>query len=114
MGPNLRFEMLGLLFAFLGMAYKFLQDGDPIFEEPENEGRDRVGSLPTSLPNYNVLKSPQKQSAWRMKECADVTLNMCDSSETVNFLVAALLFNVKVLESACTGDESQYYPLRNL
>jgi hypothetical protein len=92
-GRNIRFEMLGILFSFFGMAYLFLQDWDPLFSAPENEGRDR------------------KQSAWRMKECADVCLNMCDSAETVNFLVTALIFNVKVLESGCTGDESRskYY-----
>ena len=45
-----------------------------------------------------------------MKECADVCLNMCLSAETVNFLVTALIFNIKVLESGCTGDESRYKP----
>jgi hypothetical protein len=57
-GPNLRFEMLGMLFCFFGMAYHSLVDGDPRFSIPENHGRDR------------------KQSAWRMKECADICLKM--------------------------------------
>lgn len=89
-GPNIRFEMLGILFSFFGLAYLFLQDSDPLLTLPENGDRDR------------------KQIAWRMKECADVCLNMCDSAETVNFLVTALIFNVKVLESGCTGDESRF------
>ena len=57
-GPNLRFEMLGMLFCFFGMAYHCLLDGDPRFSIPENYGRDR------------------KQTAWRMKECADICLKM--------------------------------------
>jgi hypothetical protein len=57
-GPNLRFEMLGMLFCFFGMAYHSLLDGDPRFNIPENHGRDR------------------KQSSWRMKECADICLKM--------------------------------------
>ena len=88
-GPNLRFEMLGILFCFFGVAFLALQDWDPLFSVPENEGRDR------------------KQTAWRMKECADVCLNMCDAVETVNFLVTALTLNIKTLESGCTGDESK-------
>lgn len=87
-GANLRFEMLGLMFCFFGIGYLALQDWDPLFSSPENHGRDR------------------KQAAWRMKECADVCLDMCDCSETVNYLVAALILNLKRLETACTGDES--------
>lgn len=50
MGPSIRFEMLGLLFTFFGLAYMFLQDTDALFDLPEIEGRDR------------------KQISWRMKE----------------------------------------------
>ena len=87
-GTNIRFEMLGILFSFFGLAYLFLQDSDPLLTIPEHE------------------EGGKKKIAWRMKECADVCLNMCDSAETVNFLVTALVFNLKVLESGCTGDES--------
>lgn len=85
-GPNLRFEMLGMLFCFLGLAYLALQDFDPVF----SDGRDR------------------KEVAWRMKECANVCLTMCDYSETVNYLVTALILNIKRLETGCTGDESKF------
>jgi hypothetical protein len=57
-GPNLRFEMLGMVFCFFGMAYHSLLDGDARFSTPENYGRDR------------------KQTSWRMKECADICLKM--------------------------------------
>ena len=55
-GPNLRFEMLGLLFCFFGMAYQSLLDGDYRLSVPEHKGQDR------------------KQLSWRMKECADICL----------------------------------------
>jgi hypothetical protein len=88
-GPNIRFEMMGLLFCFFGLGFMALQDWDPVFEAPENDGRDR------------------KQTAWRMKECAGVCLKMCDDSETVNYLVSALIFSLKRLETGCTGDDSK-------
>jgi len=93
-GPNIRFEMMGMLFCFFGLAYLASQDWDPIFSHPDNHGRDR------------------KQAAWRMKECANVCLTMCDYSETVNYLVTALILNIKRVESGCTGDET--YRMRRL
>ena len=72
-GPNLRFEMLGMMFVFFGMAYQSLLDGDARFAVPENHGRDR------------------KQTTWRMKECADVCLKMCEISETSAYLKKASL-----------------------
>lgn len=89
MGPNLRFEMLGVLFCFFGKAYLSLQDWDPMFKAPENNGRNR------------------KETAWRMKECADACRKTCHFSETVNEVVVALTYNIHVLESSCTGNESK-------
>ncbi|TVY88712.1 hypothetical protein LAWI1_G003833 [Lachnellula willkommii] len=86
-GPNLRMEMVGLFFCFLGKAYLSLQDWDPLFKVPENHDRDR------------------KETAWRMKECADICRKMCHFSETVNEIVVALSYNLSILESQCTGDE---------
>lgn len=57
-GLSLRFEMLGMLFCFFGMAYHSLPDSDHRFRIPENPGWDR------------------RQSSWRMKECADICLKM--------------------------------------
>lgn len=87
-GSNLRFESLGLLFCFFGMAYHLLPDWHSLFEHPINKGRDR------------------RQTAWRMSECADMCLKMCDCTETINELVVALLLNILVLEKNCAGDES--------
>ncbi|KAL2071253.1 hypothetical protein VTL71DRAFT_12488 [Oculimacula yallundae] len=93
-GPKIRFEMMGMLFCFFGLAYLGTQDWDPLFKHPDNHGRDK------------------KQAAWRMKECANVCLTMCDYSETVNYLVTALILNIKRLETGCTGDET--YQMRRL
>jgi len=90
MGPNIRFEMMGMLFCFFGLGFLTLQDWDPVFKLPENDERDR------------------KQTAWRMKECAGVCLKMCDDSETVNYLVTALILSLKRLETGCTGDDSKH------
>lgn len=88
MGPNMRFEMLGMLFCFCGMAYQTLQDWDVLFQDPKNHGRDR------------------KQASWRMKECADICLKMCEISEENNEISIALMLCSMILESVCTGDES--------
>jgi hypothetical protein len=88
-GENIRFEILGLFFCYIGLAYRSLQDWDPLFKLPENEGRDRM------------------QTAWRMNECAEVCLRMCDDAETVNYLVPALILNLKKLQTGCTGDDSK-------
>lgn len=89
MGPNLRFETLGMLFCFFGMSYQTLQDWDPLFQSPENNGRDR------------------KETSWRMKECADICLKMCEISEENNEISIALMHCISILESVCTGDESK-------
>jgi hypothetical protein len=65
-GPNLRFEMLGMLFCCFGLAYHTLSDRDYRFSIPESCGRDR------------------RQSSSKMKECADVCLKMV----WTNFILA--------------------------
>ena len=88
-GKNLRFEMMGLLFCFFGIAYQVSQEWDELFQDPENGGRGR------------------RESVWRMKECADVFLKMCEISEENNEISIALMFLNSMLESVCTGDESK-------
>ncbi|RFU27549.1 hypothetical protein B7463_g8789, partial [Scytalidium lignicola] len=86
-GSNLRLEVLGNLFAFFGSAYLSKQDEDPIFNTAEAHGHER------------------KQVAWRMKECADLCLKMCECTDTINEFVVALTVELLVLESTCVGDE---------
>lgn len=87
MGPNMRFEMLGMLFCFFGMSYQALQDWDELLKAPENQGRDR------------------KQMSWRMKECADICLKMCQLTEGNNEVSLSLQVCTAILEGLCTGEE---------
>jgi hypothetical protein len=96
MGPNLRFEMLGMLFCYFGMSYQALQDWDELFKAPENQGRDR------------------KQTSWRMKECADVCLKMCQMTEENNEISIALQVCTAILEGLCTGEESESHLIINI
>lgn len=89
MGPNLRFEMLGMLFCYFGMSYQALQDWDELLKAPENQGRDR------------------KQMSWSMKECADVCLKMCQATEGNNEISISLQVCTAILEGLCTGEESK-------
>lgn len=90
MGPNLRFETLGVLFCFFGMSYESLPDWDELFKAPENQGRTR------------------KQISWRMKECADICLKMCQATEENNEISLSLQVCTAILEGLCTGEESKF------
>ncbi|KAJ8062682.1 hypothetical protein OCU04_009204 [Sclerotinia nivalis] len=87
-GPNIRLEVMGLLFCFIGRAYQSLADENPLFQKEENHGMNR------------------RQTSWRMNECADVMGKMCDCTDTVNEIVVAFRVAIFVLESAVVGDES--------
>jgi hypothetical protein len=89
MGSNLRFETLGIIFCFFGMSYQALQDWDEVLKGPESQGRDT------------------KQMSWRMKECADVCLKMCQVTAENNEISLALQVCTAILEGLCTGEESK-------
>lgn len=90
-GPNIRFEVIGVLFCFIGRAYQSLADGNPLFQKEENQGMNR------------------RQTSWRMNECADVMGKMCDCTDTVNEIVVAFRVAILVLESSVVGDESKFF-----
>lgn len=75
-GPQLRWEMLGLLFAFFGMAFISLQDWDPIFEQAE-------------LPEWQNLN--RQSAAWKMKIAADGCLQFCWDADCLNEVVTLLM-----------------------
>jgi hypothetical protein len=89
MGPNMRFETLGLLFCYFGTAYQALPDWDELLKDPGNPGHDR------------------KQIVWRLKECADVCLKMCQATAENNEISLALQVCNAILEGLCTGGESK-------
>jgi hypothetical protein len=55
-----------------------------------------------------IIGSRRKQAAWKMKECTDACLKMCDATNTVNDFVVYLMLNNLILESYCAGDESMF------
>ncbi|CZT06289.1 uncharacterized protein RAG0_12070 [Rhynchosporium agropyri] len=46
-GPRLRWEIIGILFAWSGMAFKHEQDWSPVFDLPKQQGPDRNASAIT-------------------------------------------------------------------
>lgn len=88
LGPRLRWEMLGTLFTFFGMAFISLQEWDPVFSLPEMHGMNR------------------KTAAWRLKMAADGCLQFCHDTDTLNDVVVLLMMNGATLHSVCSGDES--------
>jgi hypothetical protein len=88
-GMNIRWEVLGIMFAFFGIAFMSLQDWDPIFKTFESENNRR-------------------KAAYRMVQSADYCLLNCEATDTVNDLVVMLMLNTSVLESICIGDESMF------
>lgn len=88
-GRQLRWEMLGLIFAFFGLAFMHLPASDPLLE---------------TLPEP---KNARQIAAWRMKECADVCLAVCQDSETLNETVINLMREVMLLDSLFWGNESE-------
>lgn len=88
-GPRMRWELLGILYSFFGMAFISLQEWDPIFQLPELHGLNR------------------KTAAWKMKLAADGCLDFVHDTDTLNDVVVLLQMNVATLHSVCSGDESK-------
>ncbi|KAM3065299.1 hypothetical protein ACMFMF_011237 [Clarireedia jacksonii] len=93
-GPNIRFEMLGLLFCWFGRGYLSWEDDHPLLKEKNDGLRGEAADM------------DRRQRAWRMNECADVCGKMCDYSDTINEIVVAFRISILVLESTVIGDES--------
>lgn len=92
-GPLLRWEMVGILFSWAGMAFRHRQDWDPVFDLPEQQGRDR------------------NSAAERMRECASACVRLCDDhSEISDIMVICMKNNVK-LQSIIISDESELHML---
>lgn len=87
-GPNLRWEMLGIIYTFFGIAFMSLQDWDPLFMSMGIEDDNRT------------------KAAYRMDRCVCSCIRFCEISDTMNDLVVCLMLNKIVLESVCFGDES--------
>lgn len=87
-GPDLRWEMIGILIAFFGLAFYCSQEWDHVFKLPEQQGRNR------------------NSAALFMKNCAEDCLKMCTQTNT-NDIVVVLVKNIGRLESVLIGDDSE-------
>ena len=87
-GPELRWEMIGILFTMFGLAFIHGQEFDPIFDLPEQQGRNR------------------HTAAAKMRQCSEICLKLCGDS--VNDVVFTLMKNSGKLQSVIIGDESAY------
>ena len=93
-GPRLRWEMIGILFTWAGMAFKHQQDWDPIFDLPEQEGRNR------------------NTSAEKMRVGAKACLQLCEDFSEINEVIVVLMKNFAKLHSQIISDESKSLVLR--
>lgn len=87
-GPHIRWEMVGMVFAFAGFACKHLQEWDSFFHLPEVQGMNRT------------------TAADKMRECAHACIQLCNDTETSDLLVV-LMKNVTKLQSMVVHDESE-------
>ena len=90
-GQNLRWESIGLMFTFFGIAALALNDRDKLF---------------TTQP---VEKNNRKKFAICMKQCSEACMVLCDHTDTINDIVLCLLSRLMTLQSIVDGDTSELY-----
>jgi len=88
-GSKLRWEMTGILFTIFGMAFYSRQECDPVFNLPEQGGRNR------------------KTAATLMRVTASECLQMCRETD-INDMIVVLTKNIGRLESVIIGDASWF------
>ncbi|KAG4443943.1 hypothetical protein IFR05_000583 [Cadophora sp. M221] len=86
-GPNLRWEMIGIIFSWAGMAFKRKQDWDHIFSLPEQQERDR------------------RTTADKMRECALACLKFSQEFPEISDIKVCLMKNTVKLQSIIFSDE---------
>ncbi|KAF5015070.1 hypothetical protein F66182_13725 [Fusarium sp. NRRL 66182] len=90
-GPLLRWEMVGILFSWAGMAFRHRQEWDSVFDLPEQQGRDR------------------NSAAERMRECASACVRLCDDHSEISDIMVICMKNSVKLQSTIISDESELY-----
>ena len=88
-GPQLRWEMIGILFSWAGIAFRHRQEWDPIFNLPEQQGRNR------------------NSAAAKMRECAAACLKLCEDHFQISDLMVICMKNSTKLQSIIISDESE-------
>ncbi|OQE35991.1 hypothetical protein PENCOP_c012G01349 [Penicillium coprophilum] len=87
-GPNLRWEMIGILFSWAGIAFRCKQEWDPVFALPEQHGRDRT------------------TAADRMRECAAACIRLCEVNFEITDIMVICMKDSTRLQSILISDES--------
>jgi hypothetical protein len=95
-GPLLRWEMIGILFSWAGMAFRHRQEWDPVFDLPEQQGRNR------------------NSAAERMRECASACVRLCEDHFEVSDIMVICMKNSIKLQSIIISDESKFPPSASL
>ncbi|KAJ5963433.1 uncharacterized protein N7479_003309 [Penicillium vulpinum] len=87
-GPNLRWEMIGILFSWAGIAFRCKQEWDPVFDLPEQCGRNR------------------NTAADKMRECAAACIRLCEGSFEISDIMVICMKNSTRLQAIIISDES--------
>ena len=88
-GHNLRWETVGLMFTFFGIAALALNDKDKLFASQPEEMNNRT------------------KFAICMKQCSEACMVLCDHTDTINDIVLCLLSRLLTLQSTIDGDTSE-------
>ena len=96
-GRNLRWEIVGNLFAIFGLTVMTLADWDPLF------GSNKSGD------QWN-----KKQSGEESRECAEACLSLCNDVDSINDFVIALMSTTYNLQSFHEGTTSKSLPWKML
>ncbi|MBZ6433029.1 MAG: hypothetical protein LBE64_18770 [Acinetobacter pittii] len=88
-GPHLRWEMIGILFSWAGIAFRCKQEWDPIFDLPEQHGRNR------------------NTAAEKMRECAAACIRLCEGNFEISDTMVICMKNSTRLQSIIISDESE-------
>ncbi|CAI7600045.1 unnamed protein product [Penicillium discolor] len=87
-GPHLRWEMIGILFSWAGIAFRCKQEWDPVFDLPEQHGRNR------------------NTAAEKMRECAAACVRLCEGNFEISDTMVICMKNSTRLQSIIISDES--------
>lgn len=88
-GPDLRWEMIGILFTWAGMALRHKQEWDPVFDLPEQRGLNR------------------RTAALKMRVCAVACGRLCEDYTEISDLLVICMKNACKLQSIIISDESK-------
>ncbi|EED23993.1 FAD dependent oxidoreductase superfamily [Talaromyces stipitatus ATCC 10500] len=87
-GTYLRWEMIGILFSWAGIAFKHKPEWDSVFKLPEQQTR-----------NCNA-------AADKMRECANACVRLCEYRFEVSDIMVICMKNSSKLQSLIINDES--------